>query len=140
MSFPITKDIPGTLRVWASVLDWMQNFINSEKDCPLGVERETGRRWIDGNIIFKKVILIGALPNNSTVTVDHGAVFKTMVSFRGVAQDLTTTGNCVHLPHVDVDSLGTGIEFFLSQTTITIRSLVDYSTYRGYAFLEYTKR
>lgn len=95
----------------------------------------TGKYWIDGKKIYRKVIDIGSLPNSTTKNVSHGIIsFENITQISGFADDNI---NFVNLPYT-TSALKT-IEIKANSTNIVIITNFDFSTYSGYAIIEYTK-
>lgn len=90
--------------------------------------------WIDGKTIYRKVIDLGNLPNNTTKTVNTNIVGGLkVISLRGIA-----IGNySFPLPFV--------VENYISMyagneaSNIIINAIGDRSNFIGYAIIEYTK-
>lgn len=100
-------------------------------------EINTKQRWIDGKPIYRKVVDLGTLPNNTTATVAHGiSSFDTMLPFRGRAYNGSRT---INLPHADTTAVGI-VEIWVDATNINIDINQDYTQYDdAHLILEYTK-
>ena len=105
-------------------------------------EQLTGKKWIDGKIIYSKYVDFGALPNSTTKSVAHGIV--TISSFTHVegffhATSLADLGKGVRpLPYVST-AKSTDIQLNNDQANINITTAADYSGWSAYVILEYTK-
>ena len=103
-------------------------------------ETATGQRWIDGKMIYRKVIDFGALPNAAGKAVNHNII--------GLTRVISVTGTAFHstggdpqtypLPRVNPTSTYS-MDLYASATTVTIATAYNYSTYNAYIILEYTK-
>lgn len=111
---------------WEEVNDYSTSEIN------------TGKKWIDGKPIYRKVIECGALPNATSKTISTGLSNIRCVKLSGFAID--SSGYCLNLPHINTATLSNSIQVELqSPSTIYIRSGSNYSTLTGYIVIEYTK-
>ena len=104
-----------------------QNEVYSTQEQRIGT-------WIDGKPIYRKVIDLGSLPNNTTKDVATGLINNNirLTKIYGIA--FTNDGNYQ-------SSLGDmNSRFNLRPTNlIRITTTLDMSSYTGYAVLEYTK-
>lgn len=103
-------------------------------------EINTNKRWIDGKIIYKKVIKINSLPNNYYATIDHNIQnvnFFVNVSGIGVSGG----GYYFNIPFVGTPSIfsSTQVAIRANTTQVQISATTDLSAYSAYIFLEYTK-
>lgn len=90
--------------------------------------------WIDGKPIYRKVIDLGQLPNNSSKTVETGLNNEgiRIVEISGNAS--TITGNY----QAGLNDSSTRLSL-LPDGKLSIRTIDDFSPYYGYVVLEYTK-
>lgn len=91
------------------------------------------------NILYRKVVDIGNLPNTASKTVAHGlaGVVKEFLSIRGVAK---SSNNSLPLPSCAVDPTGeNNIYIGVGPNNITITTGKDRSTFTGKVTLEYIK-
>lgn len=97
-------------------------------------EVNTGKTWIDNKPIYRKVINVGSLPNNSSKTVATGIIQTDIriVSLTGVC--FTSDGR-YQASLNDVYSRIT----LVPTNNLSITTTLDFSSYTGYAILEYTK-
>lgn len=54
-------------------------------------ETSTGKTWIDGKAIYRKVIQFGAMSGNNRYTKAHGISYDTIVSFDAIARNSTNS-------------------------------------------------
>lgn len=54
-------------------------------------ETSTGKTWIDGKAIYRKVIQFGAMTGNNRYTIAHGVSYDTIVSFNAIARNSTNS-------------------------------------------------
>ena len=95
-------------------------------------EVKTGGKWIDGKPIYRKIVDIGALPNNTSKTVAHGInnLEKAIIA-NGFA--INNKGETIYIPH-------TFSGFYLNKTSIVLNTTYNYSAYtEAYITIEYTK-
>jgi hypothetical protein len=100
-------------------------------------EIRTGAVWTDGKEIYRKVISMGALPNNTTKNTAHGITGMTaVISLTGVATNGTIWRS---LPYPDA-TLTDVVELDIGATNVTLRSTGDQSAFTSsFAIVEYTK-
>jgi len=97
-------------------------------------EAETGVKWADGNVIYKKVVDIGNLPNATSKNVAHGiANIHNLAIIRGVATD---GSSYLPMPYTTTTSQ---INIYATGTNIVVVTETDRSGFTGYVILEYTK-
>lgn len=104
-------------------------------------EVDTGKTWIDGKKIYRKVVNLGSLPKNTIKTTAHGITnADRFVDIRAIAY-VSNSNTHLPIPYVHsgsnmADSLG----IYVNATNVAISSPnYDFSLYSGYAILEYTK-
>lgn len=105
------------------------------------VEKIIGK-WIDGKLIYRKVVNFGALPNTSEKNVPHNiSNFNFATKIDGIAYN--SDGRTFPLPAVSFGissgNITPSIYVFADRTNITIGTGVDRSAYNGYVIIEYTK-
>jgi hypothetical protein len=101
------------------------------------LETDTGKNWIDGKRIYRKVINFGALPNAATKTVAHGiAAIDTMIPGFPLGTAYNAT-NYIPMNYVD----GTyRISTYVDATNISVVTSVDMTAWTvSYVTLEFTK-
>ena len=100
-------------------------------------EEKTGRKWIDGKDIYRKVVSFAALGNAAAVSQAHGITgLDWAVSITGTARDAGATR--MPLPFVHL-TLANQIKMFIDATNITIDTGVDRSDHTAEVLIEYTK-
>lgn len=95
---------------------------------------QTGQFWVDGKPIYRKVVDLGALPNNTTKSVAHGLTgLGEIVSLGGIAiDDATAFAAAFPLPS---DVVGLAID----TTNVDVTTASDLTAYdQAYAIVEYT--
>jgi hypothetical protein len=101
-------------------------------------EVATNKTWIDGKVIYRKVITTGALPNNTTKNTAHGLSGQTWITcFTGTARD--GSNFYIQLPFFQTTSVN-GLRVTIDATNISFFSATNLSTFTtSYIILEYTK-
>lgn len=110
-------------------------------------ETFTGKYWIDGKKIYRKVINFGALPNKTTKNVLTGLQIESIniVNYYGIANGIDVSGNHYSLTLPDTHPNGPEQATRLSINTkeneynLVIITGVDRSNYTAYIIIEYTK-
>ena len=103
-------------------------------------EINTGKKWIDGKTIYRKVIDCGALPNNSIKTIAHDI---SNIGFlveppRGVSYS-SSTGHFFPLPY-PADSISSQVKLWVTSTDVKLQTGADRTDYtETYVILEYVK-
>ena len=93
-------------------------------------------RWINGKPIYRKIVDIGALPNASSKSVNHGiSSLESVVRTYGMAGGPLSQ---LPLPFVSIGS-SSCVQFAILGATIDIYTGVDRSEYTGWVAIEYTK-
>lgn len=103
-------------------------------------EHYTGTVWVDGKKIYRKVVDMGAMPNNTTKSVAHGltaANISEIVSLTLMASN-GPAGSVDAFP-VPNNGLATSIGLYMGLTNVNVVTNSDQSAYSGQAILEYTK-
>lgn len=96
-------------------------------------EVNTGMKWIDGSVIYKKTINFGSLPNNTSKQVAHNIVsLDRIIKIDGIMNDSSDT-HFWTIPYVSVNN----IEVFSGNIQIT--TTLDLTSYTAYITLYYTK-
>lgn len=99
-------------------------------------ESKTGNTWVDGKPIYRKVIDLGALPNNTSKNVAHGITnLDNIISMNTIVKGGTV--NFV-LPAARVVLSGQ-IGVFRDGANITVETNTNRTTFTGQVVLEYTK-
>lgn len=102
-------------------------------------EQKTGRKWIDGNDTYQIVVDCGALPNNTSKTVNTGLTNINIISAIGFSR--TQDGN-YSVPLPSPTTVNKNLQLNINQNTgvITITTADDYSDYTiTKLVIEYTK-
>lgn len=102
-------------------------------------ETFTGKHWIDGKSIYRKVIDIGNLPNATKKEVTAGiSNLKYVTRLYGLA---TTGAYTITIPDTYPNNAvyDTRLSYDNSTGKIVLFSESDRSTYTGYVIMEYTK-
>lgn len=100
-------------------------------------EQNTGRLWIDGKVIYRKVVNLGSLPNATPGSVAHGiANLSTVVSLSGFATNGT---NFLPLPLARYNNFASQIGLYVDKTNVVVEPGIDRTDYTGYVVIEYTK-
>lgn len=103
-------------------------------------ETPTNKRWIDGRIIYRKVINVGALPNTATKSTAHGLPSGFMLTdITGVTWQ-GGTGLHLPLPYTDPSVVSGGIALLTDSTNVNVVTGSNRTTFvTTYVVLEYVK-
>lgn len=137
-NFPASASITGT-EVFNSLTN--KSIVNVQKlvgNLSYSTsETNTGKTWIDGKPIYRKVVDLGALPNNTMKNVTHGITnIDTVTDYYGVAKSGSNT--TLKIPYVATETTDT-IAMYVSAINVAVKTKQDMSAYSGYAVIEYTK-
>ncbi|MBI3885512.1 MAG: hypothetical protein HY302_07260 [Opitutae bacterium] len=102
----------------------------------------TNKVWIDGKLIYRKVVPLGNFPNATTKSVPHGIVNATFTSVSGIGWGSNAYGAySFNLPFVYFSPYEISMQIGgVGGANIEIRTTSNFAiTYVGYAILEYTK-
>lgn len=109
-------------------------------------EVATKQRWIDGRVIFRKVVFFGALPNVANKTVAHNissATISSSGSFRFIRLygcSLNPSANYIPIPYGDNVAANRDVALYVDATNINIYTAYNWSAYtETYITLEYVK-
>ena len=92
-------------------------------------------QWLDGKPIYQKIVDCGALPNNSSKSVQHGITnLDKCVYYTGISIGPITC----KMPYIPTSSSGI-IALWITNTSVEIATNSDRSTYAAYVTLQYTK-
>lgn len=105
------------------------------KNYEIGVEKETNEFFNDSRV-YKKIIDIGVLPNNTSKEVETGLTNVTLVDMRGIATNGVIT-SCI--PFVSRSINVINIEAQQNNTKLYVGTNADFSAFTGTVTLEYTK-
>lgn len=95
--------------------------------------------WVDGSIVYRKVVNFGALPNATTKNVAHNITgLGNLISSRGFSKSSLNT-NQISIPYASGTSTSV-IRTGFDSTNVTVVTLSDWSSCTvTYFILEYTK-
>ena len=101
-------------------------------------EVQTTRKWIDNKPIYRKVVSVGALPNNGAKTVSHGiSDLDFFVSVEGVAYNPTTA---TYIPLSNPGTGGSTVQLAIVGSNIRISTNYNATVSTiCYVILMYTK-
>ena len=102
-------------------------------------EINTGKTWVDGKPIYRKVVDCNALPSANTKTISIGVQdIDNVVILSGIAKQ-SSTGNCIPLPYPSTE--GDDIQIWIDNlSTVYIKTIPTWaSQYHGFITIEYTK-
>ena len=102
-------------------------------------EIDTGKIWIDGKKIYRKVVDCGYLLDNDKKQIKHNIEnIDKIIKINGIGyQD---SGDCMPLPHVYNVEQGQGsITLYVNKTDIVIITYGDRTDVQALITLEYTK-
>ncbi|MGN1315536.1 MAG: hypothetical protein ACI4VW_00530 [Acutalibacteraceae bacterium] len=101
-------------------------------------ESDTGKTWIDGKKIYRKIIDFGALPNSSEKRVAHGITnLDTVIELKGIAKN--SAGLIFPLPYIGGD-FAHRIQFYINGVYVVATPGTDRSEFtKTYITMEYTK-
>ena len=144
----------GTLEtVYVKALDSLPvgaeiDFTGADSDIPLGWEKvdcystsevNTGKTWIDGKSIYRKVINFGALPNTNAKSTAHSiSNLGNIISVKGWTK--RSDGTTFPIPYVSGNNVIEDIAVYTNNTNVVIycgTNRTEFST--TYITLEYTK-
>ena len=94
-------------------------------------EQEAGM-WINGEKLYRKVIDVGALPNNATKTIDNPIAYDEIVGITGFAK--SSNKNTIPLPYPT-----TVPNILISVESIRVTTTTDLTSFTGTLIITYTK-
>lgn len=102
-------------------------------------EIDTGKIWIDGKKIFRKVVDCGYLLNKNVKTVEHNIKnIDTIVKINSIGYE--NNQNYLPIPYVHNITQGQGgITLYINKTNIVLRTYGDRTEVKVLVTLEYTK-
>lgn len=101
------------------------------------VETDTGKIWVDGSRIFRKVIDCGQLPNNSAKTINTGIKIKAPITLCGIAFDPSLNR---YIPLPLPASTNYNVSVVIQDNNIEINTNYNRSNFTSsHVILEYTK-
>lgn len=93
-------------------------------------ETDTGKKWIDGRPIYRKVVFIETMPNNASLGTPHGITdLDFMTSLTGVAIGSVSRP----IPYSN------SVLLSYNATNISLLTSIDMSAYSAYVTCEYVK-
>lgn len=105
----------------------------------------TNKKWIDGKPVYRKVVSLGTLPNNSAIDINTGLDYATtdnvMLGFCGATNGISYTP----IPFIDPATSAKGIGAWVykqaseSEVRVKLTTDTDWSGYTGYAIIYFTK-
>lgn len=101
-------------------------------------EVDTGCKWIDNKTIYRKVIIIESLPNNTGTSYDHNIsnIGTRWLTFGFWEETSGTTGPIPMYYKATADQI---TQCYISDTKIYVQTNANYSSRKGYFVVEYTK-
>ena len=119
----------------ASDMNEIKNEVNTNASYTT-TEQQVGS-WL-GEILYRKVINFGNLPNATFKGVNHGiSNLKQVTKLYGIWN--SGVGNFFNLPYVDTDNVGHSITLYADNTKVYADTEDDYSYATAYIVIEYTK-
>lgn len=138
-------NIPATNKVQDTDMNEIKSVVNNNANILQGEttyslnEIDTGKIWIDGSTIYRKVIDCGTLPNNTTKNVTHNISNLSNVIFANGVSYSSTTGNYFPIPY-SAETLQAQVKMWVTNTDVYLQTLADRTGYsQTYIVLEYTK-
>lgn len=100
-------------------------------------EKKIGQ-WLDGRAIYRKVLTVGRLPDNSTTVISHGiSNLDFILGFKGYARD--SAGTIIPLPFIHESA--SGVKITANSTSVNIGTSRDWSSFGdGHIIIEYVKK
>lgn len=104
-------------------------------------ETNTGKKWINGKDIYRKVIEFGSLPNNSTKYVRHNiSGIQEVINISVISKDTSSSNTTWYsLPYSTQDGLQYTIRIVCNTTDVAIRTGTDRTNQTAVVILEYIK-
>lgn len=96
-------------------------------------ETDTGKKWIDGKSIFRKVFEVASFPNATSVDIPHG------ISDLGDVIDLYAMKFPVGTGSGYKSNYASTLQVKYNATNITVTTNTDSSAANGFILIEYTK-
>ena len=130
--------IKATTGIIESEATEMLNLYNEQNSYSTS-EINTGKTWVDGKPIYRKVVDCNALPSANTKTISIGVQdIDNVVILSGIAKQ-SSTGNCIPLPYPSTE--GDDIQIWIDNlSTVYIKTIPTWaSQYHGFITIEYTK-
>lgn len=100
-------------------------------------EVDTGKTWLSGQPIYRKVVELTNLPNTSTNTYPHGiAAFTNIISIQCVVNN--GAGTWAPVPQA-ADPSTNSVALSVGGSDVAIQTWTDLSAFTGFVILEYVK-
>ena len=136
LSFGYSSRAEETLKSWVPKLrELVARLIVLEQDRFEEEEIRTTKQFL-GQPVYRKVVDVGALPNATTKTVSHGLDVSRIVSIGGIA---TNGSSYINLPHVNTAAVGNGVNLNINGADVSLTTGINFSSYKGFVFIEYTR-
>ena len=99
-------------------------------------EVKTNEVWINGKPIYKKVLYVSSLPNNTGVSIQHGISNIDLIWLDNAFWH-ETGGATGQIPmYFSSDQI---TNYYVNQTVFFLQTNINYSNRDGYIILKYTK-
>ena len=96
-------------------------------------EADTGKKWIDGKAIYRKIISIEHMPDADTITIPHGITnLETIIDCHGIMQPAAGTPGRFFPQGANPALLVSSVNLFVGTTS-------NFSGNSGFVIIEYTK-
>ena len=119
--------------------DDVANLMNEQRSYST-TEINTGKKWIDGKPIYRKVIDFGALPNATTKSVNHNISNLGRITFLQAITSNTGGTATLTIPYIATNDASYNVGMAIYQTTIEMSCNKNLSSYNEtFVTLEYTK-
>lgn len=135
--------IPIGVSVWTEYkdrVDFLSLTIKQNNPFEYSNDEIKVGKWLNGETIYRKVIDIGYLPNASTSTIAHNiSNLGHFTNISGLAIR-SSDKDTLPIPYVTFATNNSGgITIYANNTSITIGTTTNRSSYEGYVILEYIK-
>lgn len=118
--------------------DYILNTINEQRSYSTD-EHPTGKKWIDGKDIWSKTVVIGVLPNSSSITVAHNILNIDKIT-KLECFSRTNSGLTIPIPYAPSDNVSNGVGFSADKVNVYVGTGIDRSNFTDTTCtLEYTK-
>lgn len=122
-------------KLWVDPTNAYVGIDEGNKDYYSTSEVKTNKVWVDGKPIYRKIIDVGYLPNNTTKVVDAGLTGVVIVQMYGIARN--SSNATLTIPEANG---GNSIRLvYNASNQVEIGTTYDRSSFYGYVILEYTK-
>ena len=97
--------------------------------------------WIDGKPIYRKVVQINGLPNNTETTYQTGIINGETIKYDGFLSLSESDSGLQHMPYLSPYSSTGNVYYWVRKdaTYIHIKTGADRSSSSAYIIIEYTK-